>query len=57
MKEVIMSRFEMCPKLTFEKCKYYDEEKCEGCPIYTAYYIGRADATEECLAKMRGDKE
>ena len=52
-----MSRFERCPKLTFVKCKYYDEEKCEGCPFYTAYYIGRADATEECLARMRGDKE
>lgn len=52
-----MSRFEKCPKLAFEKCKYYDEEKCEGCPIYTAYYIGRADGIRDVLTKTRGVKD
>ena len=52
-----MSKFNKCPKLVFEECSWYNEEKCEGCPIYTAYYIGRADATEECLAKMRGEEK
>ena len=52
-----MSRFEKCPKLAFEKCVWYEGEKCEGCPIYTAYYIGRADALKEELEKTRGEQK
>lgn len=52
-----MSRFEKCPKLAFEKCSWYADEQCEGCPIYTAYYIGRADGIKDVLTKTRGAKD
>ena len=52
-----MSRFEKCPRRKLTDCNYWEEEKCEGCPIYTAYYIGRADALAEQQKEKRNDLE
>ena len=50
-----MSKFERCPKNRLIKCEYWEQEKCEGCPFYTSYQIGRADALQEVLQNMKGE--
>lgn len=50
-----MSKYEKCPAHKLNECEYWDQEKCEGCPVYTSYFIGRADAIEEVISKMKKD--
>lgn len=60
-----MSRFENCPQNEYlfwsksEHCPEWLKAKCEGCNLYTAYHIGKADALKEVLSRtsMKGDKK
>ena len=52
-----MAKFEQCPANAQRKvrsgefCVDYVLEHCEGCNIFTAYQMGRADAFKEALHK------
>ena len=54
-----MSKFEKCPhqqylRMCCKSCVDFDKETCDGCNIYTAYHIGRADALKEALDLQKG---
>lgn len=51
-----MSRFEKCPQQQYLKrccksCDDFDNDHCDGCNMFTAYQMGRADAFKEALHK------
>ena len=57
-----MSRFEKCPQQRYLKwcgksCDDFDREHCDGCNLFTAYHIGRADALSEALATQKQFEE